>query len=655
MRFFIAILFLISPLLAHSEYLNCINARRLISLAYQNHYSKPDVTPESLEKAVEIYLNTEDSMKILLTDNEYKSLMKDVKKNKKRYSSQFLNEFSFATYTNSYFFNEKAYNQTGCEFLEKPYEAIFKAYELYKTRFNIIQKIDESIIKKEFKMNQNDDFKTYDKRAKTKKELISRIDKFIKIRIANDSRSLIKFYLDRRLNKMEMHKYSTIINGFLTQFDNHSNYMEPSDYNFEESLDPEKKGYGVMFNKKPDSQEYPLVIKILKKSVLEKVNKVSGGDLIISVNGIDLKKLSINEISEMLQNGDSASFVFRKFKDKEKNPDVYEDISVKVDKGTYDIEMINSKIITKDNKNFLYVKLDSFYYSQKNGQGSASDLRNIYMDTIEKSNIKLDGVILDLRNNLGGYVDEANRLAHLFIGSNLTIRVVGQGMEEFPSYSEPLSNSSYYMPLIKEPLIVLMNRRSASASEILAGTIQDYNRGLIIGDDHSYGKGSMQVIIPVFNTLNLGEVKVTTNLYYLASGKTPQHSGILSDIVIPSPTQYDKVGEKFEKYSLNPKKSLDNKVDVTFQAFDTTLLNVLKKHSKDRIKKNHDFKKFNKEDKANKYNLENDYKLNPEDLVLNESVEIFNEFSNLSQEKEKNLKEENLLTIEPREYDHSGQ
>ncbi|MFN2301769.1 MAG: carboxy terminal-processing peptidase [Gammaproteobacteria bacterium] len=153
----------------------------------------------------------------------------------------------------------------------------------------------------------------------------------------------------------------------------------------------------------------------------------------------------------------------------------------------------------------------------------------------------MDAVIMDLRGNGGGSLVEASDLAALFIGEGPVVQIrSGDG-------STQVSRNRDTEPLYNGPLAVLIDRRSASGSEIFAGVIQDYDRGLIVGD-RSFGKGTVQQLIPLDRFSRgsgprLGELKVTVAKFYRVSGGSNQHRGIVPDIMLPSPYGEGGLGE----------------------------------------------------------------------------------------------------------------
>lgn len=198
------------------------------------------------------------------------------------------------------------------------------------------------------------------------------------------------------------------------------------------------------------------------------------------------------------------------------------------------------------------------------------------------------------------------------------------------------------------PLLVLINRASASASEIVAQTLQDYGRGIVVGDDHSYGKGSFQTFTlssAKNGSVNpQGEYKVTRGRYYTVSGKSPQLHGVISDVVVPGPLSEVEIGEQYAKYPLEGDQIKENfnddlsdipffqrdKVRMLYK-FDlqpkldiyTKFVAPLKKNSEQRVSNNRNYQNFIKELKKKNFDEEEDPELyGQNDLQLNESLNV---------------------------------
>ena len=209
-----------------------------------------------------------------------------------------------------------------------------------------------------------------------------------------------------------------------------------------------------------------------------------------------------------------------------------------------------------------YLKLYSFYQDREHS--SAADLEREIRRL--KQDHRLEGLILDLRSNSGGLLSQAVAVTGLFITKGIVVSIKDENGRI--QHLRDLDGTMEW----DGPLIVLVNRLSASASEIVAQTLQDYGRALVVGDDHTFGKGSYQTFTLTaadFDQVNPeGEYKVTRGRYYTVSGKTPQLTGVFSDIVVPGPLSESEIGERFAKYPLEndhiPSNFDDDLSDIPF-------------------------------------------------------------------------------------------
>lgn len=238
------------------------------------------------------------------------------------------------------------------------------------------------------------------------------------------------------------------------------------------------------------------------------------------------------------------------------------------------------------------INFPSFYAdSRRGGRSSAADMKKL----IKKARAqKADGLVLDLSNNGGGSLEDAVKIAGLFFKTG---NVVKQSSKNEGRAESALRDTD---PTVDwaGPLVVLTSRISASASEIVAGTLQDYKRAVVVGGDHTYGKGSVQSVLPIPN--NLGAIKVTVGMFFVPGGKSTQHRGVDADLVLPGPFSTDEIGEKYMDYSLPP-KTIDEFVSAeaavkegpgAWQEIKSDWIRVLRERSTDRVAKNEEFKKI---------------------------------------------------------------
>ena len=234
--------------------------------------------------------------------------------------------------------------------------------------------------------------------------------------------------------------------------------------------------------------------------------------------------------------------------------------------------------LTRNNKEYkvgviqlpaFYFDFDAFQKRDYNYKSSSKDVKRLLKE-LKIQNV--DGLVFDLRNNGGGSLYEANALAHLFLGRGTTVQVKSsngniQGLGERWGYQ-----------FFDKPLVVLVNKFSASASEILAGAIQDYDRGLVVGTS-TFGKGTVQKV----DLLSSGQIKFTESKFYRVSGSSTQNLGVEPDIKLPSLFKIDELGES----NLDRALEHDNIPKTSFKNFNrvSTFLEPLREKSRTRITK----------------------------------------------------------------------
>jgi carboxyl-terminal processing protease len=246
-------------------------------------------------------------------------------------------------------------------------------------------------------------------------------------------------------------------------------------------------------------------------------------------------------------------------------------------------------------KKIAILELPSFYSdSRRGGRSAAADLKKL---VAEARAAKADAAVLDLANNGGGSLEDAVKIAGLFFATG---NVVKQSSREDARGEITLKDTDSTVDW-PGPLVVLTSRISASASEIVSGTLKDYKRAVIVGSEHTFGKGSVQTVqdIPP-QSGELGAVKVTVGMFFTPGGFSTQHRGVEADVQIPGPYDQDDIGEKYLDYSLPPVQlpafiSQDAYVKEGAGAWvpvHPEWMKVLSEKSKARVDKSEDFKKI---------------------------------------------------------------
>ncbi|GAA7296110.1 S41 family peptidase [Helicobacter pylori] len=306
------------------------------------------------------------------------------------------------------------------------------------------------------------------------------------------------------------------IEGLLSNLDAHSAYLNEKKFKeFQAQTEGEFGGLGITVGMRDGVLT---VIAPLEGTPAYKAG-VKSGDTILKINNESTLSMSIDDAINLMRGKPKTPIQITVVRKNEPKPLVFNIIR--------DIIKVPSVYVKKIEKTpYLYVRVNSF---DKNVTRSVLDGL--------KANPKTKGIVLDLRGNPGGLLNQAVGLSNLFIKEGILVSQKGKNKEENLEYK-----ANGRAPYTNLPIAVLVNGGSASASEIVAGALQDHKRAIIIGEK-TFGKGSVQVLLPV----NKDEaVKITTARYYLPSGRTIQAKGITPDIVIYP----GKVPENENKFSL---------------------------------------------------------------------------------------------------------
>lgn len=577
--------------------LNCLNARTIISFSSDNHYTQNNIDEKAMHNTAKMYIDIIDSSNMILTKADIKAL--ETKLKNKKFFNNFKSNTAFSLIFGSEVMIEE-YKKVGCDFLEEVNKTLLKGLERQE---NLLSKIEA----KKIKVTKNEKvISAPEHRFKTESELTKFLNKYMTIRAENDRIPQLKERIQSIKTEIETNKYENLVESFVKTLDPHSDYFsneKAKDYMY--GLSNQLNGFGFVFEESKN-KEGLRILEVIKGSSVEKSQKFKPNDFVIAIDGADIKGMTLKEASELLNNKNLVNFTRQ------------DKTVVTLERKKIVLDQIDKKVIKKDNYTLFYVKPKSFYsnYNAGDNSGLASEFKKAFEDA---SSEKIDAIILDLRNNPGGYIDQAVDLAGFFIGSNLVVKEVS-GLKY---------NDSDYVAVspaldIKQKLIVLTNQFSASASEIFAGVIKDYNRGIIVGDKTTYGKGSIQQIIDLDQKFeNGGSLKLTKSLYFLPSGNTPQLTGVNSDIIIPSLNQKKNfLTEAQMPYVIKDNKKIKTEDVPSFNQASKDLIEKLKLNSRLRISNNEKFKNLDKNEKES------------EALILEEAENIALDYLKESTEKE---------------------
>lgn len=296
------------------------------------------------------------------------------------------------------------------------------------------------------------------------------------------------------------------IRGMLEGLDPHSSYLDKEHYTeLQEGTSGEFGGLGIEVGMEDG---FVKVISPIDDTPAQRAG-IKAGDLIIRLDDKSVKGMMLNDAVKLMRGKPGSDIILTVVRVGEDKP-----IKITITRDIISVRSVRGKTLEPG---FGYIRISNF---QNN---TAEDLRKLLEELKQENNNGLSGLILDLRNNPGGILNAAVGVSDLFLDSGLIVYTEGRIKDS------KLTFNAKPMDMIKDaPIIVLVNGGSASASEIVAGALQDHDRAIIMGEQ-TFGKGSVQTILPMNDEAAL---KLTTARYYTPSGRSIQASGITPDIII---------------------------------------------------------------------------------------------------------------------------
>ncbi|MFQ5729058.1 MAG: S41 family peptidase [Waddliaceae bacterium] len=617
--FLIVFLVVFSPSLtsAESDLLNTDDIPRVMGEIFEQHVDKNEITSEVLKNSFHVFVDQFDPERTYLLEREVRPFLQINSAEISRILKQYKRK-DFSKY----------------EALNKVIQnAVSRARrirnEFLRQSDTLFQKstVDSSTIKI-FQEEQKGPF------AETTQELRSRIEKqiiqFISLQrqrygdkaVLNNKRKTVRAFEKQKQHKENQYLYEDtngrplplrekgnlftmhVLKALTRSLDSHTTYLDANEaYDMKIRLEKGFYGIGIILQKMPQGI---VISRLIKDGPAERSQKVKVNDRIVRINGKNVEEDTLEDLVDKLRDKTTKTvYLVIKRAVKQGNEEVEKTVSVTlireliaVDEGRVDSEYepFENGIIGK-------ITLYSFYQGSK-GVTSEKDLRKAIKDLEKKGPLR--GLILDLRENSGGFLNQAVKVAGLFITNGVVV---------VSKYSN--GEQRYYRDMdgkvsFDGPMIVLTSKATASAAEIVAQALQDYGVAVIVGDKHTYGKGTIQSQT-VTNGKSTSNFKVTVGKYYTPSGKTPQMSGVMADIVVPGLYSKELIGEEYLEYPLTSDTIApsfkDKLADVdrglrpwyvryympTLQERETEwkeMLPELKKNSEKRIATNEDFQQF---------------------------------------------------------------
>ncbi len=569
----------------------------LMSSLNQAHYSPLKIDDDFSEKAFTLYLKRLDNNKKFLIQADVDALAKY----RKSIDDEITNgTFEFYDLSNALISKRIQEKENWSkEILGKPLD--FKTDEDYEIDGDKVKFVStEAELKAEWKkmlkyqvLSRLDDLLTNQEKAKEKKDSVF-VEKSYDSLEVDARRKTLKANTDwfKRLSKItSKDRFSTYVNTITGLYDPHTEYFAPKEKKkFDQSMSGQFEGIGARLQSKDGIVK---VSEIIVGSPSFKQGELKAGDEIHKVaqgknEAVDITNMDMDDAIELIK-GKKGSEVRLTVK----KPDgSFKVIPIIRDVIEMEETYAKSAVIT-NKKKIGYIYLPMFYadFTRNGAHRCSADMKK----EIEKLKAQgVEGIVIDLRDNGGGSLQEVVEMAGLFIPKGPVVQVKSKAgsinvMED--------KNSDVTWD---GPLAIMVNHGSASASEILAAAIQDYKRGIIIGTQ-SFGKGTVQsfldldqYLLPQFDTVRpLGSVKITMQKFYRINGGATQLKGVMPDVVLPDPYALLDLGEKDLDYPM----PWDEIAKATYDEYKTINYDKAKKGSADRLKTSSAFKLIEAESK----------------------------------------------------------
>jgi carboxyl-terminal processing protease len=430
-----------------------------------------------------------------------------------------------------------------------------------------------------------------DEKGKKKKPTSDK--KLTDVEIEKESRSkVLKSYkkiFSRLVNEKRSDKLDKFYNSITKVFDPHTNYLVPEEKeDFDIDMSGKLEGIGAILR---EDNSYIKVESIVPGSASWKTKEVEADDVILKVGQgqeepVDVVDMSLRDAVKLIRGkkGTVVKLTLKKPNGLVKVVPIVRDV-VEIEESYVKGTILE---LAPTNKKIGYINIPKFYrdFNDRAGRNVTDDTRK----EIQRLNgLGVEGLIVDLRNNGGGALEDARMISGLFIEKGPIVQVKAHtGAVDVLTDTDPIVD-------FKKPTIVLINRFSASASEIVAAALQDYGRAVIVGGEFSHGKGTVQAVVdldgyapPMVKSYSpLGALKITIQKFYRVNGSSTQYKGVTPDIILPDQFSNLESGEKFLDYSIPWGEVKAVKFNSWKNRFD---LKTLKNQSHSRVKTSEKFK-----------------------------------------------------------------
>ncbi len=519
----------------------------------QLHYQPQDMDDDFSKKVFQLYLNRIDGGRRWLTQNEVDQL--------KNYELKIDDEAKAGNY--DFFDKSVKLLENGIKRSKDIYtEILAKPFDFKKN-----ETIELTGDKKAFAKNEKElrDYWYKSLKYETMTELTKKLEQNEKLEKSEDKKSFDELEAEARKEVLKSFddlferigelrrtdRLSNYLNTITNIYDPHTSYFEPKDKeNFDIGFSGTLEGIGARLQ---SEGEFTKVVSIVPGGPAWKQKELENDDLILKVaqekgEVVDVTGFRLDDVVKLIRGdkGTQVKLTVRKVDGSVKEIAIVRDVVI------IDETYAKSVILDFPGKieNVGYIKLPRFYadFNRKEGRSCAEDVAK-ELEKLKAKNVK--GIILDLRNNGGGSLRDVVTMSGLFIEEGPIVQVKARGRS-----AEVLKDTDTKVQYDGD-LIVMVNSYSASASEILAAALQDYDRAVIVGSKSTFGKGTVQRFFDLDRAIRgynevkpLGEVKLTIQKFYRVNGGSTQLKGVEPDIVLPDRFQYIEVGEKDHEFAM---------------------------------------------------------------------------------------------------------
>ena len=448
-------------------------------------------------------------------------------------------------------------------------------------KYNILQEMESLTAKEAMQKEKKDSVQKFNLKDTIKLEILTPEQK--RIKATTEVKDLVTDTFRRFKKRNKMDWFTVYMNAYTEVFDPHTNYYSPKN---KEDFDTQFKGkvigIGAIIQEK---RGYLYLGALTIGAPAWKSKQLSDGDKILKVRS----KPNEDAVNVVGMLSDEAVRLIRG----EKGTKVTLTVEKK-DKTIKEVTMIREEVAIEDTfarsiivngadgKKYGFINLPSFNadFEDPSGRNASDDIKN---ELVKLKAQNVQGIILDLRNNGGGSLTEVGDIMGLFMNTGPYVQVKdGNGK------IQTLKNKQS-APIWTGPLVIMQNELSASASEILAGAVQDYGRGLVIGSPQSFGKGTVQTFVDLNRFLqtsdDFGSLKLTIQKFYRITGESTQRKGIESDIKMKDFYTYSEIGERYDDYAL----AWDKIPAVPYTPLNTVSISTLQKGLEARLQNNKNY------------------------------------------------------------------